>query len=78
MKKTSRIKIIAPIGELPNSDPELRRRLRKLPKDAKMSDVFRVINEWEPGALERFRQMERTKKSGRLHPVCPLLREKAN
>ena len=66
-----RINIIAPIGQLPSSDPELRRRLEQLPKDAPLSDVFKVISEREKETVKRSRQTERTKKSGMIHPICP-------
>ena len=70
MKKESKIKIIASIGELPR-DPDLKRRIEQLPKDATISNVFREVSKWEKEALKNFRDMEKTKKSGRLHPICP-------
>jgi len=60
-----------PIGESPSRDPDLEKRLKQLPRDAPLSDVFKVISEWEEEAVKRSRQTERTKKSGRLHPICP-------
>lgn len=68
--RRKKIKFIAPIGEVPSRDPELEKMLDALSDDASISDVFKVISEWEPNAVKRFRERERTKLSGRLHPVC--------
>lgn len=72
--KKKRIKFIAPIGEFPPPDKDLQARLKKLPKNASISDVFREISKWEPGAVRKFREMERTKKSGIIDADCCLTR----
>jgi len=53
---------------------ELQKRLAKLPEDAPLSEVFRVISEWEDWAVEEHRKAEirgiRKNLSGRIHPIC--------
>jgi hypothetical protein len=64
------LKIIAPIGKVPSQDEDLAERMRKLPKDARLSDIAREIDDWEKGALRKFKLQERTTKSGRLDVNC--------
>lgn len=58
-----KLKITAPIGSVPDTDPELERMLAKLPKNASFFDRYEVIDEWERKALKKFRKMEQTAKS---------------
>jgi len=64
VKKT--LQIVSPIGEVPSTDKDLRDRISKLPKDAKVSEIFREVGEWEKIALKNFKKQEQTKKSGKL------------
>lgn len=54
---------------------ELQKRLAKLPNDAPLSEVFRVISEWEDWAVKRHWRIEREVirhgLSGRIYPICP-------
>jgi hypothetical protein len=64
-EENRRIKIIAPVGELPSPDKELRRRVNEaLSKGASLSKIFRIIDEREKESLIEFSKMEKTKKSG--------------
>ncbi len=53
---------------------ELQKRLARLSDDAPLSDVFRVMSEWEAWAVEEHRKAEirviRRGLSGRIHPIC--------
>lgn len=40
-------------------DPELKRMIRELPEDTKLSDVMKVLDKWEERQLHLFRLMER-------------------
>ncbi len=56
----------------------LKERLDKLTKDASVSEIMRVMTEWEKEAVEWHRGAEarvlRKGLSGRLHPICNPLR----
>lgn len=47
----------------------LSERIAELPKDAPVTDVFRVISEWEPEAIAESLKQEKTTKSGYLKPL---------
>jgi hypothetical protein len=60
-------KIKFPIGEAPPDDPELTEKVNALmKKHATITEIFKAIAEWEPGAVRRDREAENTKLSGRL------------
>jgi len=65
-----RKKIITPIGVVQATDRDLAERLKKLPKNASISKVFREISRWEKEAVIRFQEKEKTKKSGEIHFRC--------
>lgn len=52
---------------------ELQKRLAKLPDDAPLSEVFRVMSEWEDWAVKEHRKAEirvfRRGLSGRIHSI---------
>jgi len=54
---------------------ELQKRLARLPDDAPLSEVFRVMSEWEDWAVREQGKVEarvlRKGLSGRIHPICP-------
>jgi len=60
------MRIIAPVGDVPSTDRDLQERIKKLSPDATVSDVFKEIGKWEKNAVKKFRERERTTKSGRL------------
>ena len=68
--KRKQVKIVAPVGDVPSTDRNLCARIKKLPRDASVSDVFREIGKWESVAVRRFREKERTTKSGKLDIHC--------
>ena len=70
VKKKRALQILAPVGDVPSKDKDLHNRIKKLPCDAKISDVFREASEWEKIAVKKFRKREQTKKSGRLTIHC--------
>lgn len=66
VKDRKELQIIAPVGDVPSKDKNLHKRIKELPRDASVSDVFKEIGEWEKVAVRKFKERERTKKSGRL------------
>ena len=66
----AKIKIIPLIGEFPSEDKDLTERLKRLPKNASLSLVFREISRWEEDTVRKFRMMEKTKKSGKIDGEC--------
>jgi len=70
VKNKKELQIIAPVGDVPSEDKHLQDRIKKLPSDAELSDVLREIGEWEKITVKKFREHERTKKSGRLTIYC--------
>ena len=68
MKFEKRINITTPIGEVPSQCPELERRIAALPEDSSISDILKVIDEWELWAIRKFRRMEQTTRSGWIGP----------
>ena len=69
MKKT--LQIVAPVGELPSTDIELRERIKtlnveSLPVNAGLAKVFAEVGIWEKSAVKKFREQEKTKLSGKL------------
>lgn len=69
-KNKKELKIMAPVGEVPSTDRELRARIKKLAKGATVSEVFREVGYWERAAVKKFRKREQTKKSGKLTIHC--------
>jgi hypothetical protein len=69
-EKSQRLKIIAPVGELPSRDEVLKKRMDALPKGAPFSEVCRLIDEREKENLAAFMRMEKTKKSGIIDGEC--------
>ncbi|MFH0897654.1 MAG: hypothetical protein V1850_06385 [Candidatus Bathyarchaeota archaeon] len=63
-------RIVVPIGEAPSPDEDLAQRIKNLPQRAKLSDIGKEVDNWERAALKKFRQQERTTKSGRLDTHC--------
>ena len=63
------LKIVAPIGVVPSEDKDLHARIEKLPSNAGISDVLREITDWEEGAVRKFKEHERTTKSGVLEEI---------
>jgi len=57
---------MTPIGDVLSKDRYLDTRISKLPSNASISKVFKEIGEWEKIAIKKFRELEQTKKSGRL------------
>ena len=70
MKGDKPLKILAPIGAVPSEDKDLHARIAKLGDSAGISDVLREITDWEKGAVRKFKEHERTTKSGMLEIIC--------
>jgi len=64
------LQIVAPVGDVPRADDDLRKRVEKLPKDANLSQVFEEVSQWEKVSIKKFREQEQTKKSGKLTVRC--------
>ena len=69
MKGERPLKLIAPIGVVPSDDKELRARIEKLGDKPSISDVFREITDWEEVSVRKFREHERTTKTGMLEEL---------
>jgi len=69
-KQKRELLIVAPVGEVPSPDKDLRNKIKKLPPSASVSDVFREVGNWEKIAVKKFRKREQTKKSGKLTIHC--------
>ena len=69
MKEERPLKLVAPIGVVPSEDKELRRRIEKLGDKPNISDVLTEITTWEEASVRKFREHERTTKSGILEEM---------
>ena len=57
------LKVVSPIGKLPDPDEDLINRIDNLPKDAKIKDFIKTLDEWEDIAVIKFREIEQNAKS---------------
>ena len=68
--KDKQLRIVAPVGAVPKVDKELRKRMATLPHNTPISTVFKEIDRWEKVTIVKFREYERTTKSGKLDEHC--------
>jgi len=66
----SALKILTPIGEIPDTGSSLENFLDEIPEDAPLTQILQALNKWEKLEVIKFRSQERTEKSDDLDIDC--------
>jgi hypothetical protein len=69
-KAGKKLKILAPIGQVPSDDEDLQATIKELLPNASLSEIFAEISKWEDKAVLKDRSREHTEKTGKLVISC--------
>jgi aspartate-semialdehyde dehydrogenase len=70
LKSSNKLKILAPIGQVPQDDEDLQLIIKKLLPTASLSEIFAEISKWEDKAVVTDRSREHTQQTGKLVISC--------
>jgi hypothetical protein len=70
LKASKQLKILAPIGQVPQDDEDLQATIKEASSNSSLSEIFAEISAWEDRAVLKDRLPEHTEKTGKLVISC--------
>ena len=64
-----KMRMVAPVGKMPELDKNLKRMLCRLPKRASISEYCKTVDKWESIIILKDREAENKAKSCQLKPL---------